>query len=72
MALFYENNIRMHANVQTMVFTNDGWWVYKILQNYWQLLMQYKLTIPVSFLVHNLPGTFLYLNHLLMADTYSI
>lgn len=40
--------------VQTMVFTNDGWWVYKILQNYWQLLMQYKLTIQVSFLVHNL------------------
>lgn len=51
MALFYE---KMHANVQTMVFTNDGWWVYKILQNYWQLLMQYKLTIQVSFLVHNL------------------
>lgn len=24
----------MHANVQTMVFTNDGWLVYKILQNY--------------------------------------
>lgn len=52
--VLWKKNVRMHANVQTMVFTNDGWWVYKILQNYWQLLMQYKLTIQVSFLVHNL------------------
>lgn len=52
--VLWKKNVRMHANVQTMVFTNDGWWVYKILQNYWQLLMRYKLTIQVSFLVHNL------------------